>query len=142
VTDFGEATVGKQTPAALRDVVSALSHAFTTADPTAAADLFTTDATFDDLTLHLTLTGRPAIQGFLQRSLAHLPYGAGASVRHTVGNAQGGGYEWIRPDGPVQQGVIALELNQSRITKLTTVWDGSRIDDPTFTALLNTTLER
>jgi hypothetical protein len=140
-TDFGEAAVGEQSPAALRDVVSALSGAFATGDSASAADLFTTDATFQDLTLHLSFTGRPSIQGFLDRSFTRLPYGLGTSVRHIVGNAQGGGYEWRRQDAPVPQGVIALELHHSHITRFTTVWDGSLINDATFTALLNSTLE-
>jgi len=139
--EFGESTVGEQSPAALRDVVSALSHAFATGDPAAAAALFTTDATFEDLTLHVSFTGRPAIQGFLNRSFELLPYGLDTSVRHTVGSAQGGGYEWQRQGAPVNQGVIALELRQSRITRFTTVWDGSLIDDPAITALLAPTLE-
>lgn len=139
--DFGEVTTGEQAPAALRDIVSALSHAFATGDPAAAAALFATDATFEDLTLHVSITGRLAIEGFLTRSRELLPYGLGTSVRHTVGSAEGGGYEWTRPDGPVHQGVIALELHESRITRLTTVWDGSLVDDPTLTALLTTTLE-
>lgn len=141
VTDFGEAATGEHAPAALREVVSALSHAFATGDAAAAAGLFTTDAVLEDLTLHISITGRPAIEGFLARSVKLLPYGLGTSVRHTVGAAQGGGYEWIRQDGPVKQGVIALELHQSRIVRLTTIWDGSLLDDPALTALLSLTLE-
>jgi hypothetical protein len=140
-TDFGESTVGEQSSAALQDVAAALSHAFATGDPAAAAALFTTDATFEDLTLHVSVTGRPAIQAFLTRSAGLLPYGLGTSVRHTVGSAQGGGYEWLRRGAPVDHGVVALELRRSRITRFTTVWDGSMVDDATLGALLTSTVE-
>jgi hypothetical protein len=43
----------------------------------------------------------------------------------------------------VDHGVIALELDSAaRISGLTTVWDGSRVDNATITALLATTIEQ
>ncbi|MFI9383521.1 nuclear transport factor 2 family protein [Kutzneria sp. NPDC052558] len=140
-TEFGEAATGEQSPAALRAVVSALSEAFAAGDAAAAAALFSPDATFEDLTLHAAIVGRQSIKGFLDRSFPLLPYGLGTSVRHTVGSVHGGGYEWVRPDGPVRNGVIAIELQQSRITRFTTIWDGSLVDDATLTDILATTIE-
>jgi hypothetical protein len=142
-TDFGEGAVGEQSPAVLRTVAAALATAFAAGDTAAASALFTTDATFEDLTLHAAVIGRPAIQGFLDRSRALLPYGLGTSVRHVVGSAQGGGYEWRKQGAPVDHGVIALELDeQAHISRLTTIWDGSLVDNATIAALLATTIEQ
>jgi len=88
-TDFGEGSVGEQSPAVLRRVVSALATAFAAGDAPAASALFTTDAVFEDLTLHAAVVGQPAIAGFLDRARDVLPYCLGTSIRHVVGSAQG-----------------------------------------------------
>jgi len=141
-TDFGEGTVGEQSPPVLRRVASALANALAAGKSAAASELFTTDATFEDLTLRTAVVGQPAIGGFLDRSRDLLPYGSGTSIRHVVGGTQGGGYEWKKPGAPVDHGVIALELDrQARISRLTTIWDGSLVDDATITTMLAATLE-
>jgi len=141
-TDFGEGSVGEQSPAVLRRVVSALATAFAAGDATVASGLFTTDAVFEDLTLHSAVVGQPAIAGFLDRARNVLPYGLGTAIRHVVGGAQGGGYEWKKPGAQVDHGVIALELDrQARISRLTTVWDGSLVDDAAITTMLAATVE-
>ena len=141
-TDFGESSVGEQSPAVLRRVVSALATAFAAGDATVASGLFTTDAVFEDLTLHSAVVGQPAIAGFLDRARNVLPYGLGTAIRHVVGGAQGGGYEWKKPGAQVDHGVIALELDrQARISRLTTVWDGSLVDDAAITTMLAATVE-
>jgi hypothetical protein len=140
-TEFGE--VGERSSATMRGVASALVNALSTGDAAAAAALFTTDAAFDDLTLHTSIIGQPAIRGFLDRAHALLPYGPGTAIRHTVGSARGGGYEWRNKGAQVDHGVVALELDdQARITHLTTVWDGSLVDNATFETLLASTLEQ
>jgi hypothetical protein len=142
-TDFGEGTVGEQSPAVLQTVTAALANALATGNSAAATALFTTDATFEDLTLHTAVIGRPAIQGFLDRSRELLPYGLGSSIRHVVGSAQGGGYEWRKQGAPVDHGVIALELDeQAHISRLTTIWDGSLVDNTTIATLLAATIEQ
>ncbi len=142
-TEFGEGKVGERSSATMRGVASALVDALSTGDTAAAAALFTTDAAFDDLTLHTSIIGQLAIRGFLDRSHALLPYGLGTTIRHTVGSARGGGYEWLNKGAQVDHGVVALELDdQARITRLTTVWDGSLVDNATFGTLLATTLEQ
>lgn len=61
---------------------------------------------------------------------AQLPYGPGASLRHVFGSAQVGGYEWQTAGGPVRNGITALELDgDGAITRLTSVWDVSRMSD-------------
>jgi hypothetical protein len=68
--------------------------------------------------------------GVLRRALSsHLPYsGNGVTVRHTVRSAHGGGYDWTAPGAGVSQAAVALELDvHQRISRLTTVWDGSLV---------------
>ena len=103
--------------------------------------LFATDAVFEDLALRTQIVGRQAIEAYLQR--ATLPYGPGATIRHTVGSARGGGYEWIRRGAPVDHGIVAFELDdQRRITRLIATWDGAKLSDAAMTTLLTQTLER
>jgi hypothetical protein len=89
-----------------------------------------------------TLVGQQAIGGVLDRAAALLPYGPGTSVRHVVGTAQGGAYEWKNPGAVVPNGIIALQLDtQARISGLTTTWDGSLVCDQALTTTLQTTIE-
>jgi ketosteroid isomerase-like protein len=141
-TEFGEDEVPEQASAVLQQVTAALSGALAAGDSAAAAALFASDATFEDLTLHTTMVGQQAIGGFLDRAAALLPYGRGTSVRHVVGTAQGGGYGWKNPGATVPNGIIALELDtQARISGLATVWDGSLVTDPALTTTLQATIE-
>jgi hypothetical protein len=141
-TEFGENEVPEQASPVLQQVTAALSSALAAGDAAAAAALFTTDATFEDLTLHTTMVGQQAIGGVLDRAAAMLPYGPGTSVRHVVGTAQGGAYEWKNPGAVVPNGIIALELDtQARISGLTTIWDGSLVSDQALTTTLQATIE-
>jgi hypothetical protein len=59
------------------------------------------------------------------------------------GSEQGGGYEWRKKGATVDHGVIALELDrQARISRLTTIWDGSLVDNAAITTLLAATIEQ
>lgn len=140
--DFKESTVGKTASPTMRSVVANLAQAFATNNATAAAHLFTADAVFEDMTLHAQIIGQLAITGYLQRALPQLPYGYQSAIRHVVGSAIGGGYEWTSSSGAVPRGVIGLELNQQgQITRLTAVWDGSLLDDAAFNQQLSLTIE-
>ena len=112
-----------------------LNAALSTGDAEAAAAQFSYDAIFEDLTLRTREDGQLAIGRYLQRALAQLPYGPGASVRHVLGSAKGGGYEWKTDGQTVPNGITALELDGcGLITRLTTVWDGSRMSDSAIQA--------
>jgi ketosteroid isomerase-like protein len=142
-SEYGETAVGEHTSATIQRVAAALAGAMAAGDTATAAALFTTDATFQDLTLQTAVVGQQAITGFLARARDLLPYGLGTSIRHVVGGERGGGYEWKKPGATVDHGVIALELDaQARISGLTTVWDGSLIDNAALTALLIATIEQ
>lgn len=140
--DFKESTVGETASPTMRSVVANLAQAFATNNATAAAQLFTADAVFEDLTLHAQIIGQLAITGYLQRALPQLPYGSQSAIRHVVGSASGGGYEWTSSMGAVPRGAIGLELDQQgQISRLTAVWDGSLLDDAAFTQQLALTIE-
>jgi hypothetical protein len=139
---FGETKIGERAHATIRRASDALAAAFATSNADAATALFTDDAVFEDLALHTQLIGPKAIAAHLRRALPILPYGQSTTVRHVVGSAQGGGYEWISGNGPVGRGVVALELDQqARISRLTATWDGTSLDSAALTSLLATTIE-
>ncbi|WUD77826.1 hypothetical protein OG937_42020 [Streptomyces sp. NBC_00510] len=78
-----------------------------------------------------TTTGsrRERAAAFFARTLPTLPYGRGVTVRHVVGSARGGAFEWIsRTRLPL--GATVLELGRDRlITRMTSVWDSALWSD-------------
>lgn len=104
------------------------------------------------MTTRTVITGRAAIGRYLQRALAKLPYGPGSEVLHVLGSEQGGGYEWVTNSDAVPSGVTALQLDRVgdyahptarsyKITRLTTIWDGSLVDDAALRSLTALSLE-
>lgn len=140
--EFGELATGEHAHPQLQQAALSFHRALADGNAAAAAELLTADAVFEDLTLRTTIVGAIAIGGYLDRAIASLPYGSGSKLRHTVGSKQGGGYEWTG-FGPVKNGVTALELDlQDRISRVTAMWDASRIDTATITALIGQTVEQ
>ena len=144
VTSFGESTVGETAAPAMRNVVNRLARALGTGDGATAADLFAPGAVFEDMPAHLQIVGPRSIGTYLTDASPLLPYaGGGTAVRHVVGSAVGGGYEWTAADSAVPRGVVALELDRwGKITRLTALWDGSLLDDSTLISLARTAIER
>lgn len=139
--DFKESTVEVTAAPAMRRAATALNAAFTRGDAAAAMPLFAEEAIFEDHTLHVTVLGRRRIEAHLTNLLHLMPYGPGAVVRHVAGSAVGGGYEWANTRVAARYGGTALELdNAGRITRLTTVWDGSRVDRNQLADLLGRTI--
>ncbi len=96
---------------------------------------------FEDLTLRSTVVGASAIGVYLKRAVTPLPYGPGTRVRHMVGSEQGGGYEWTG-DGPIRNGVIALELDDdAHITRFTAMWDASKLTAAAVSGLVGLAVE-
>ncbi len=96
----------------------------------------TFDAVWEDIARNAQLIGRKKIGAMLTRSRDTLPFGSGARVRHVVGGAAGGGYEWIA--GPALgglSGISAVELDEhGLISRVTTTYDGRKLgrsDPPT-----------
>ncbi|GAA4585825.1 hypothetical protein GCM10023194_29640 [Planotetraspora phitsanulokensis] len=123
--DFGEQAVGETAAPALLPAVQKLAAALTAGDAAQVASLFDTDVILEDTALHTLVTGQLAVQSFLSRTLPELPYGQGVSVRHVVGGALGGAFEWSSRSA-VPLGTTALELGHNGlITRVTSTWDGS-----------------
>ena len=140
--DLGLDTVGEQAASEMNRTARQLNAMLSAGDAKAAAALFSYDAIFEDTTLRTREEGQLAIGRYLQRALPYLPYGPGATLRHVLGNVQGGGYEWQTDGQPVRNGITALELDGSgSITRLTTVWDGSLMSDSAMQALAVLSIE-
>jgi limonene-1,2-epoxide hydrolase len=141
-TDFKESTVGETAKSAVKRVVSELSETLTRGAGREVASLFSDDAVLEDQALHTTVTGRLNIGAYLERAVAHLPYGPGSDIRHVVGGQLGGGYEWTRRSGPVKRGVTAIELDRDgRISRFSTVWDGSLVSNNRLSQMQSLTIE-
>ncbi|QYN17023.1 hypothetical protein [Amycolatopsis sp. DSM 110486] len=138
--DFKEGTVGETAASVMRRAVDGLAGALATGAST--RQFFAEDAVFEDVAAHVFLVGPAAITRFLTSARDLLPYaGPGSAVRHTLGGALGGGYEWTSR-GPAPHGVTGLELDaRGLITRATAVWDGSFVDDATLAALAQKAVE-
>lgn len=134
---LGEDVVTETAADAVRNAARSLAAALADGDATKATELFTDDAVLEDMTLHVQVLGRLGVGRFLQRTVGRLPWTSAVQVAHVVGSDAGGGYEWRAPSVQVRNGMVALELDGAgRISRLTTVWDGSRYDDGQMSALL------
>lgn len=92
--------------------------------------------------LRTRIEGRLATGRYFDRALNSVPYGAGSSLRHVVGSAQGGGYEWVDNSTTRRTGITAVELNcDGLITQLTTVWDTLKTTDGTLKELAELSIE-
>jgi hypothetical protein len=144
-TDLGEVTVTRTTAAPILDAANNLHTAITNQNAAAAAQLFSEDAVYEDMTLRTQILGRLAIERYLERVLTEVPYGVGSTLAHIVGGEMGGGYEWKAAPAyqdTVRHGITALELDANgKITRLTTVWDGAMIADEQIAALMLLSLE-
>jgi len=144
-TDFKESMAPDNAAPTIRAVAGKLHGAFASDDAKGAAALFSSDAVYEDMTLHTRMRGRLAIERYLGRALSKLPAGAGSSLLHVVGGDRGGGYEWQAAPAyraTVRRGITALTLDHdSKITFLTTVWDGAMISDFDIRALVLLSLD-
>jgi len=143
-TDFKESTVGETAAPETQRVANALGQAFAAGDGAAAATLFASDATFEDLTLHAEVFGEIAIRAYLDRALVLLPYGVGSAVRHVLGNGRAGGYEWsAAAGGAVRRGITALTIDErGLISRLSAIWDGSLVRRAAIVQMQALTIEK
>ena len=76
-------------------------------DSAAAHDLLHTDVVLVDMALRTQVIGRLETVAYLERVLDQVPYGRSSTLRHVVGGASGGGFEWTADDGVV--GITGIE---------------------------------
>ncbi|MCJ1329516.1 hypothetical protein MMC10_006196 [Thelotrema lepadinum] len=140
--DLAVSTVNETADPKMQEVADQLNTALSAGDVNATMALFSYDAVFEDWTLRTRQEGQLAIGRYLQRAVSRLPYGTHTTLRHVLGSAQGGGYEWRTNNRTVIDGITALELDDAgAITLLATVWDGSRMSDKNIKALSELALE-
>ena len=130
-TDFRESTVGETASPLMRTVARNLATAFKAGDITAAMELFSTDAVYEEVSAHVQITSQASIKTYLTKAAAILPYiGRAAGVRQVLGNNVGGGYEWTNTTGPIPRGITALELDPwGKIERFSAVWNGALATD-------------
>jgi hypothetical protein len=105
----------------------ALHHAFGAADASAAHDMLHTDVVLVDMALRVQVIGRIETVAYLDRVLDRAPYGRSSELRHVVGGAAGGGFEWTAADALV--GISALERDaDGLITSITSVYDSRQLE--------------
>lgn len=123
--DFKQAQVATQASPTVIEASTALQHALSAGDAEAAGRLMSDDVAYEDLALRTQIVGRTALTRYLGRVLGEIPYGETSRLRHVVGGARGGGFEWVgAPASEVRAGITALELDTNgRITRVTTVYN-------------------
>lgn len=122
----------------IQQVAKKLQECLSTANGSAAAQLFSCDGVLEEHTLRARLEGQKAIGEYLERVLEDVPYGPGAKLRHVLGTKFGGGYEWSAGNTTmdVLNGIVALELDETHlINRCTIVWESSRVEKETIRGL-------
>ncbi|KAJ4223282.1 hypothetical protein NW759_005917 [Fusarium solani] len=142
-TSFGESAVQRARNPVLQGIVNELHTGLSTGNSSVTAALFDVDTIWEDRTTRTLLDGRLAIERYLARASSSLPYGTGATVRHVVGNEQGGGYEWFGgPGAAARHGMTAPKLNKDGlITWISPFWDASYASDVAIATLLRFAIE-
>jgi hypothetical protein len=137
-TDLKDGQVPSRAAPELVDAATALQQAFGAADGSAAHGLLHTDVVLVDMALRTQVIGRIEILAYLDRVLDQVPYGASSELRHVVGGAGGGGFEWTAADGLV--GITALEQDaDGLVTRITSVYDSRRLEPARKAALITRT---
>jgi hypothetical protein len=97
----------------------------------------------EDFSLRARIDGRLAVEKYLKRAVASLPYGTGSALNHIVGNEKGGAYEWNgTPDPAGRNGITAIELDEGHlITRLTSIWDTFNASNSTMQSLVGLSIE-
>ena len=104
--------------------------------------MFAVDAVLEDMTTHTSVRGRAAIERYLERAIAQLPYGAGVGVRRVLGSANAGGFEWVNPGSAAKRGMSGISLDpDGNVIQMRSVWNGAMVDDQRLTTLTLAALE-
>jgi hypothetical protein len=126
-TDFKDSQVPTRAVPELVDAATTLQQALGAADASAAYDLLHTDVVLVDMALRAQVIGRIETVAYLDRVLDQVPYGRCSQLRHVVGGASGGGFEWTAADALA--GITALERDaDGLITRITSVYDSRQLE--------------
>lgn len=140
---FGEEGLPTRAAPEMQQLVARLSGALAAGRAGDVAALLSDDVVFEDFALRAQVRGKAAATRYLERAITTLPYaGPGAGVRHVVGSARGGGYEWTNARGPVPRGITAIGVGRDgRIAQLSTVYDAAYLSDDALAAAQRRTLD-
>jgi hypothetical protein len=137
-TDLKDSAVPTQAEPELIAAATELQRAFALADAPAAAELMHTDVVLDDMSMRTHVIGRTETTKYLDRILGDVPYGRSSTLRHVVGGARCGGFEWTAGSGHnMLVGITALDLDpDGLITKVTSVYDSRQLTHAQKAALI------
>ncbi|GGF22759.1 bifunctional 3-(3-hydroxy-phenyl)propionate/3-hydroxycinnamic acid hydroxylase [Subtercola lobariae] len=137
----GEDTVDDRHAPEMAKAVDALMRAIASGDAAQLDKILAYDATFEDFALRTQLRGSAAIARYIKRASGRLPY-QGADVIHIVGNAQGGGFEWMPATPAAPRGAAIVTLNETgKVTSLGITYDGAALDDDQIITLSGLAVE-
>jgi ketosteroid isomerase-like protein len=143
LTDFEENMIIDNASPKIAETAKNFHDALSKGDAKAAAAMLTYDAVYEDMTLRAQVLGQTSIERYLARILPTAPFGAGTTLRHVVGGDAGGGFEWTSANStPDIIGVTAIALDKDgKISRLTTVYDGRRLDPDAKGKLVSLAIE-
>jgi hypothetical protein len=134
-SDLRDGELATRAAPELVETAVALHRAFAAADGPAAGALLHTDVVLVDRALRTHVIGRIETAAYLGRILDRAPYGRSSELRHVVGGAAGGGFEWTAADGLV--GITALERDaDGLITSITSTYDSRQLEPARRAALI------
>lgn len=126
-TDLKDGIVATRAAPELVEAATALHAALAAADGPGARALLHPDVVFEDMALRAQVVGRIETVAYLGRVLGRVPYGRGSTLRHVVGGAEGGGFEWTSVGGLT--GITAIEREPGGlVTRITSVYDSCQLD--------------
>jgi hypothetical protein len=137
-TDLGDGRVATRADRQVVHAATTLHATFAAGDASRAAELLHTDVVLEDIALRTRIVGRIETVRYLQRVLTDVPYGRDSTLRHVVGGADGGGYEWTAgQEAGALVGITALELDaDGLVTRISTVYDSVQLDRDAKRALV------
>ena len=124
--DLRDGDVGTRADAALVEAATQLHAAVGEGSPAATSALLHPDVVVEDRALRVQVLGRIEGSAYLTRVAGLAPYGRDSTLRHVVGGAEGGGYEWTAADGLV--GITAIELDEGLVRRITSTYDSRQLD--------------
>lgn len=129
-TDLGDARLENRAHPTSIKAATVLHQGFAAGDSAAAALVMHPDVVLADMALRTQVIGRIEVTRYLERVLGQVPYGRASTLRHVVGGAGGGGFEWTAgPGAEYLVGITALELDaDGLVTAITSVYDSRQID--------------
>lgn len=119
---FGEHNVQSSAPVALVKAAETLHACSSPQTPRALDALLHPDVIFEDIALATSLRGAAAVASYLKSTASSAPFGVGAQLRHVVGGARGGAYEWRASNG--RPGITGIAIDtDGKVLRVVAAYD-------------------